>query len=149
MGSNRRTCCSYHTTPTSAWIQKWDRITSISPFRPSSSTMMRRDRTHIQAVFRPLPLVWDCWGTASLGGPCDGKGERSRVLLAPFSIYSLNCLRAQLGRIYGQRRKPTLGGRLLFLSVSDRGVSCLGQLHSGAPRAVVDWNWIRRCLDGD
>jgi len=71
------------------------------------------------------------------------------VLLAPFSIYSFNCLRAQLGRIYGQRRKPTLGGRLLFLFVSDRGVSCLGQPYHDAWRVIMDWNQIREYLEND
>jgi hypothetical protein len=43
-----------------------------------------------------------------------------------------------------QRRKPTLGGRLLFLFVSDRGVSCLRQQHDNARKVVMDWNQVRK-----
>jgi len=42
-----------------------------------------------------------------------------------------------------------LGGRLLFLFVSDRGVSCLRQHHHNARKAVMDWNQVRDYLEDD
>ena len=47
------------------------------------------------------------------------------------------------------KKKAYLGGRLLFLFVSDRGVSCLRQFHHKARKVVMDWNQVRESLEND
>jgi hypothetical protein len=47
------------------------------------------------------------------------------------------------------KKKAYLGGRLLFLFASDRGVSCPRQPHHSAPEVAMDWNQIRDYLEDD
>jgi hypothetical protein len=47
------------------------------------------------------------------------------------------------------KKKAYLGSRLLFLFVSDRGVSCLRQPHHSARKVVMDWNQVRESLEDD
>ena len=62
---------------------------------------------------------------------------------------SLKFYKGLMGGIDWQRRKPTLGGRLLFLFASERGVSSLRQHHHSARSTIMDWSQFRRCLEND